>query len=202
MSGNMDPMAADRRGDEDAKLVRSALGGELGAFDSLVGRYQRQATAVAYRLLNNRDDAMEVVQDSFLKAYEKLDSLSKPGRFGAWLMRIVTNLSLNRRRARALRQAASLDEFAESGENRQGFQTPDPRAAAPDQAASTEDLKGLINTAIEELPEAQRKALLLFSVARMPQKQVAETLGCSIETVKWNVFTARRKLKEILKEYL
>lgn len=75
----MDSMAADRQGAEDAELVAAVLQGQLPAFDELVGRYQRKATAVAYRLLGNRDDAMEVVQDAFLRAYEKLGTLSAPG---------------------------------------------------------------------------------------------------------------------------
>ncbi len=197
----MEPTAADRRGD-DAKLVRKVMRGELAAFDELVARYQRQATAVAYRLLNNRDDAMEVVQDAFLKAYDKLGSLSKPDRFGGWLMRIVSNLSLNRRRGRALRRTASLEALAESDEGRAGFNPADPRAISPADAASAKDVQELLARAIDELPDNQRQALVLFSIGELPQKEVAEIIGCSVEAVKWHVFTARKKLKEKLKDYL
>ena len=198
----MDRIAADQRDKDDAQQVRAALRGELPAFELLVRRYQRQATAVAYRLLNNRDDAMEVVQDAFLKAYEKLDSLSRAERFGAWLMRIVSNLALNRRRARALRKAASLDDISDAGETEGQPNWPDLKALSPEAAASANDLRSLIGRAIDELPEMQRQALLLFSINRMPQKQVAKMLGCSVEAVKWNVFAARKKLKDKLKDYL
>ena len=189
-------------GGDEALLVRVALGGDLGAFDKLVERYQRQATAVAYRLLNHRDDAMEVVQDAFLKAFDKLATLSKPERFGPWLMRITSNLALNRRRSRALRRTASLDNRPDDADGRGELNLPDPHAESPLEAASGKELKAKIAAAIDELPEMQRQALVLFSIAKLPQKEVAEQLGCSVQAVKWHVFTARKKLKEQLEEYL
>lgn len=194
---------ADQTGDpavEVGRLVRSALAGDLAAFDTLVERYQRQATAVAYRLLNHRDDAMEVTQDAFLRAFDKLATLSSPEQFGPWLMRIVSNQALNRRRSRALRQTASLD--AADSDGRGEWNLPDRRAESPVEAASSKELKGKIAEAIDELPEMQRQALVLFSIARLPQKEVARQLGCSVQAVKWHVFSARKKLKEQLEEYL
>jgi RNA polymerase sigma-70 factor (ECF subfamily) len=199
--------ASDRQGPPeagDAELVRAARRGDLGAFEVLVARYQRQATAVSYRLLNNRDDAMDVVQDAMLKAYDKLDTLKRPSHFGPWLMRIVNNLSLNKRRSRALRKAASLDAIAAGGDEdgRGELNRPDTRTESPVSAASAEEVKELIARAIENLPDMQRQALVLFSMEGMPQKEVARLLGCSVEAVKWHVFTARKKLKEKLKDYL
>ncbi len=79
---------------------------------------------------------------------------------------------------------------------------PDPSAVTPEQAASARDVQRLIAEALAELPEMQRQALVLFSIEKLPQKEVAEVLGCSVETVKWHVFTARRKLKDTLRDYL
>src|SRR3712207_8101476 len=84
----------------DGQLVERVLSGERGAFDELVRRYQRQAVAVSYRLLGNSHDALEVTQDAFLKAFSSLATLQKSEAFGGWLMRIVSNLSLNFRRDR------------------------------------------------------------------------------------------------------
>ena len=197
------PARADQTGDpavDVGRLVRSALAGDLAAFDTLVERYQRQATAVAQGLLNHRDDAMEVTQDAFLRAFDKLATLSSPEQFGPWLMRIVSNQALNRRRSRALRQTASLDAAGSDG--RGEWNLPDRRAESPVEAASSKELKGKIAEAIDELPEMQRQALVLFSIARLPQKEVARQLGCSVQAVKWHVFSARKKLKEQLEEYL
>lgn len=185
---------------DDAKLVAAARRGELSAFDDLVARYQRQATSVAYRLLSNMDDALEVTQDAFLRAYEKLGSLTKAERFGPWLLRIVSNLALNKRRSRALRRAIPLD--AGDDDSGRDLQPVDTSAIQPDEAASAQDVQRLLKAAIAELPEMQQKALIMFCIEQLPQKDIAQTLGCSVEAVKWHVFTARKKMKDKLKDYL
>jgi len=191
----------DGREPGDGELVRSAKRGDLGAFEMLVERYQRQATAVSYRMLSNREDAMDVVQDAFLKAFDKLDTLSQPGRFGPWLMRIVSNLSLNFRRSRALRKTDPLgnpdDDLAHGRDSR-----PDASMPEPSDQISAKELGKLLDQAIRRLPEMQRQALVLFSTEKLPQKEIAGMLGCSVEAVKWHVFTARKKLKEQFKDFL
>src|ERR1700730_18372900 len=97
-------------GPPDGELVARSLKGDRKAFDELVRRYQRQAGAVAYRLLGSSHDALEVTQDAFLKAYSSLSTLQKPEAFGGWLMRIVSNLSLNFRRSRKTRHQLPLDD--------------------------------------------------------------------------------------------
>src|SRR3954468_12242217 len=106
----MDPQASEAMkdgaspaGPSDGQLVSQVLAGKRKAFDELIRRYQRQAVAVSYRLLGNTQDSLEVTQDAFLKAFTSLESLQKPEAFGGWLMRIVSNLSLNYRRSRKTR---------------------------------------------------------------------------------------------------
>src|SRR5215207_11522662 len=94
----------------DGQLVGRAIDGDRKAFDELIVKYQRQAVAVSYRLLGNTNDALEVTQDAFLKAFTSLDTLQKPEAFGGWLMRIVSNLSLNYRRSRKTRSSVPLAE--------------------------------------------------------------------------------------------
>ena len=95
----------------DGQLVGRVLDGDRKAFDELIVRYQRQAVAVSYRLLGNTQDALEVTQDAFLKAFTSLATLQKAEAFGGWLMRIVSNLSLNFRRGRKNRQQLPLDDL-------------------------------------------------------------------------------------------
>src|SRR5512133_3992013 len=95
----------------DGHLVEQVLAGQRQAFDELIVRYQRQAVAVSYRLLGNSQDALEVTQDAFLKAFTSLSTLQKPEAFGGWLMRIVSNLSLNYRRSRKTRSQLPLDDL-------------------------------------------------------------------------------------------
>src|SRR5688572_17520598 len=92
----------------DRELIVRVLDGDRPAFDVLIARYQRQAVAVSYRLLGNGHDALDVTQDAFYKAFNSLATLQNPDAFGGWLMRIVSNLSLNYRRGRKTRTKAQL----------------------------------------------------------------------------------------------
>jgi RNA polymerase sigma-70 factor, ECF subfamily len=189
----------------DGELVRQTLRQNPQAFDELIRRYQRQAVAVAYRLLGNTQDALEVTQDAYLKAFSGLAGLQKPEAFGGWLMRIVSNLSLNMRRARKSRRQQPLDDAMGLTD---GAQT-DPAAGKwtagagdPLHQLQSAELGQRLNEALAELPEKQRLAITLFTLEQMPQKQVADILECSVEAVKWHVFQGRKKLKEMLKDHL
>src|SRR5213594_1405695 len=109
---NRDPSSA---GPTDGQLVEQTLAGKRECFDELIRRYQRQDVAVSWRLLGNSQDALEVTQDAFLKAFTSLATLQKPEAFGGWLMRIVSNLSLNYRRGRKTRSQLPLDDLLASG---------------------------------------------------------------------------------------
>jgi RNA polymerase sigma-70 factor (ECF subfamily) len=183
----------------DAAVVRQVLAGDRKAFNELVLRYQRSAMAVSYRLLGKAEDAQEVVQEAFLKAYKSLNTLEKPEAFAGWLMRIVSNLSLNARRNRATRKTGALDEMLDQGVR-------DPQAGGdsvdPERVLEGHELGDRLKLALEQLPEKQRLAVLMFTIEGLPQKQVAEALECSVEAVKWHVFQARKKLKELLKDVM
>lgn len=188
---------------DDAELVDAVLHGDRSAFDNLVRRHQRRVTARAYRLLGNVDDANEVAQEAFLRAYRKLSSLSDPKRFGSWLMRIATNQALNFRRGRAVRKTLHFEDFADENSPADGASNrEDSHAVNPGEAVSAGELSDRIRRELEALPDKQRQALVLFSIEKLPQKQVAKMLGLSVEAVKWHVFSARKKLKERLGEYL
>jgi RNA polymerase sigma-70 factor (ECF subfamily) len=182
----------------DGTLVRQVLGGQRVAFDELIRRYQRQAVAVSFRLLGNSHDALEVSQDSFLKAFASLATLEKPEAFGGWLMRIVSNLSLNYRRSRKIRSQLPLDDLLGPSEPTQA----EGPGVDPVRSLEGKELGARLHEALNQLPEKQRLAIVLFTIQEMPQKQVAETLGCSVEAVKWHVFQGRKRLKELLKDHL
>jgi RNA polymerase sigma-70 factor, ECF subfamily len=175
----------------DGHLVREVIAGRRQAFDELIRRHQRQAFSVSYRLLGRSEDALEVTQNSFLKAFTSIGTLQQPEAFAGWLMRIVSNLSLNYRRGRKSNQQLPLDDLLETD----GLDDPTHRLAG-------REIGGELQKALAQLPEKQRLALMMFTVDQMPQKAVAEALDCSVEAVKWHVFQARKKLKELLKDYL
>lgn len=194
-----------RPGPTDGELVRRVMSGDRKAFDLLIMKYQRQAVAVSYRLLGNTHDALEVTQDAFLKGFKSLDTLQKPDAFGGWLMRIVSNLSLNFRRSRKVRSQLPLDDLlgratGDAGDH--GGSEWMSQSGDPVRAMESRELGIKLQEALQQLPEKQRLAIVMFTIQEMPQKQVADALQCSVEAVKWHVFQGRKKLKEILKEHL
>ena len=190
----------------DGELVARSLSGDRSAFDELIKRYQRQAVAVSYRLLGSSHDALEVTQDAFLKAYGSLATLQKPDAFGGWLMRIVSNLSLNYRRSRKTRRQLPLDDLlgptgSQQGESGGGSEWM-AGSGDPVHKLESREMGERLQDALKQLPEKQRLAIVMFTIEEMPQKQVAESLNCSVEAVKWHVFQGRKKLKELLKGYV
>lgn len=188
-------------GRRDADLVARTLAGDATAFDDLIRTHERKAVAVASRMLGNLQDGLDVAQDAFLRAYRSLGTLKQPERFGPWLMRIVSNLSLNYRRSRKATSSMPVEDLL-TGESLSGSGPGPASTNTPDEAASTAELSERIEQAIAELPEKQRAALVLFAIEGLAQKEVAEVLECSVELVKWNVFQARKKLKKELAEFL
>ncbi|MBI4719311.1 MAG: sigma-70 family RNA polymerase sigma factor [Planctomycetes bacterium] len=188
----------------EVAAVRRAQAGDAAAFAALVRLYQRRVVSVAFRLLGNAEDASDVGQDAFVRAFRNLAQLDDPARFGPWLMRVVTNLALNYRRSRAGRAASPLDDTETATADLRNPRTGQALEVAleDDDGAMPEELRAAISRGLEQLPEKQRLALVLFSVEGMPQKEVAEILDCSIELVKWNVFQARRKMRDLLDKFL
>jgi RNA polymerase sigma-70 factor (ECF subfamily) len=201
---------APPQGPSDGDLVRQVIAGKNRAFDQLIERYQRQAVAVSYRLLGNTHDALEVTQDAFLKAFSSIATLQKPDAFGGWLMRIVSNLSLNFRRGRKTKSKSQLplDDLLGSTEGGAadagigGGSEWMSKSGDPVRKLESQELGTKLQEALNQLPEKQRLAILMFTIEEMPQKDVAEALDCSVEAVKWHVFQGRKKLRELLKEQM
>lgn len=203
--GSIMPQAPEQAAQAALELgwVLAARTGDRQAFGQLAKAYQRQCAAVALRLLGNTHDAGELVQDALIKAFCNLGQLKDSDRFGPWLMRIVTNLALNFRRSRGLRQSISLERTNgnEEGDSLRSTLASDGMDT-PDRPITSAELGSAIQEAIDALPEKQRLALVMFAIEKMPQKEVAEVLECSVEAVKWHVFTARKQLRKALAEYV
>jgi RNA polymerase sigma-70 factor (ECF subfamily) len=187
---------------QELAWVIAAKAGDRLAFGKLAQQYQRQCVAVALRLLGNAHDAAELVQDALIKAYRSLHQLQQAERFGPWLMRIVTNLALNFRRSRVRRQTISIEQSSSYGEGEDLRSTlAGGTQNMPEKPLTSAELGEAIHKALEELPEKQRIALVMFAIEKMPQKDVADVLNCSVEAVKWHVFMARKQLKKSLASY-
>jgi RNA polymerase sigma-70 factor (ECF subfamily) len=174
------------------RLVEASQAGGRSAFDELVRLYQRRAMQVAVRMLGDANEAAEAVQNAFVKAYLGIDKLREPGRFEVWLLRIVTNAAISQRRA-AKRRANGI-KVTDCHE--------DNGAVSLADKAIGEELKEAIRAAMGKLSKKEAKAISLFGLEGLSQREVAEIMGCSVTAVGWYVFEGRQKLKTLLKEYL
>ena len=174
------------------RLVEAAKAGDRDAFDELVRFYQRRAMELAVKLLGNVTEAAEVVQAGFVKAYLNIGKLKKPERFGVWLLRIITNQAISKRRSakRALDKIQITDSYESS------------KTALPLENSITEELKKAIYHAMLKLSKKEAKAISLCGLEGLAYKEVAQIMRCSVPAVRWHVFQARQKLKKLLKEYL
>jgi RNA polymerase sigma-70 factor, ECF subfamily len=171
---------------QDARLVERVLGGDAEAYGELVARHMRRAFAIAWRILEHREDAEDVVQDSFLRALERLDTLDLGRPFRPWFYRIVLNQALNFRRARSVRATQPLPEQL-AGD-----------APGPERAAEDAALGAALRTAVAALPERQRTIVQLAELEGLSSGEVAAILEISAGTVRWHLHEARRTLRAVL----
>lgn len=202
----MESMGSQPTAPSDGDLVRSVLAGKRQAFDDLVRRHFKAAVSLAYLRLGNTEDAQEVAQEAFMRAYTGLDTLHNPDAFVGWLLRTVSNLALNFRRGRRLRKNPGLDEAIVSGDHNpgQGGVQSDfsVQSVKPSRALEDRELGDRRRQAMAQLPEKQRLAIEMFAIEGRSQKDVADALDCSVEAVKWYVFQGRKKLRELLADVI
>jgi RNA polymerase sigma-70 factor (ECF subfamily) len=180
----------------DEQLLRCSAAGDRGALEELFRRYRLPAYRVAYRLLGNEADALDAVQDGFVKALTHLQSFQGRSSFKTWLLRVVSNASLDLGRQRGRRDVLRL-EAAQHNDN------PDKALTTADETArglERTDLRARIDAALGRLSEAHRQTFVLHADAELSYREVADALGISIGTVMSRLFYARQKLREYLIE--
>ena len=184
-----EPESAGASPPGEAALIARVQRGDVAAFDALVRAHERRAFAVAYRVMGQRQDAEDLVQESFMAALERIDGFDTTRPFAPWLLRIVVNKGLNARRARALRTTDAMpDEVI---------------GHAPSQHEELEEteLRQRLRDAIAQLPERQRLVIQLFELDGLSAGEVAEILDISPGTVRWHAHEARAALRRTLAGY-
>lgn len=195
-------MAFDEQTD-DQTLVRATLDGQRAAFDLIVERYRRSVYQVCFRFVGNHEDASDLAQDAFIRAYRALGKFKGDAALGTWLYRIAVNVSLNR-----LALKRPPHESIDAG--------PDPRAAEgsaaaierrvledtagerPDEPVMRAERAAIVKAAIARLPTKQRATLILRVYHELPHEEIAKMLGSSVGAVKANFFHALQNLKRLL----
>lgn len=181
---------------DEVRLIAAAADGDRTAQKELFERYRTAAFAVAVRITGKREDALDVVQDAFIKVFDRLATFNQQSTFKTWLLRIVTNQALDSRRRKRVRLAASLDA-AEPGER--GMDPPAPdETTRPDAGLAREELAARLQAAMESLPPDQRSVLALHASGDMTYGEIAEVLGVPIGTVMSRLYHARKKVQALL----
>lgn len=181
----------------DEHLLARAIGDCKEALEELFRRYRLLAYRVAYRLLNNEADALDAVQEAFVKALTHLPSFQGRSSFKTWLLRVVSNASLDLGRQRGRREALSMDALGQKGR-----EDLEPLIEAePGHNLEREDLRRTIEEALAQLPPAQRQTFVLHAEAELSYREVADVLGISIGTVMSRLYYARQKLRAYLEKW-
>ncbi len=184
----------------DVALVERARAGDLAAFDQLVRQYERQLFRIAQHITQNREDAQDVVQDAFFKAYQKLEQFQGNSKFYTWLVRIAVNEALMRLRKRRTAKTVSMDEDVqtEEGSLPRDFADWGPN---PEQQYKQSELKEILQKTIQGLPPGFRTVFTLRDVEGLSTEETAEALKLSIPAVKSRLLRARLQLRERLSRY-
>lgn len=185
----------------DVALVERARGGDAAAFEKLVRQYDRPIFRVAQHITQNREDAEDIVQDVFLKAYNKLNQFQGNSKFSTWLTRIAVNESLMRLRKRKTSRTVSMDQDVqtEEGSIPRDFAdwTPDP-----EQQYSQSELGDILKKTIAGLSPGFRTVFTLRDIENLSTEETAQALGLSVPAVKSRLLRARLQLRERLSRYL
>ncbi len=170
--------------DDEHGWIELSRQGDAAAFEKLVERYQHMVHALTYRMTGSLEEAEDLAQETFIHAYQQLDSFHEESRFSSWLYRIGLNLCLNWQKRNVLR-ANVYKHWAE-------------QAQSP---VNNRPLTHPLQEALLKLPPKQRAALILTTYEGLNHGEAARALGCSETTVSWRIFAARNKLRRLLKNY-
>jgi RNA polymerase sigma factor (sigma-70 family) len=186
---------------DDATLVRRAKGGDLDAYDDLVRRYQERIYATIYHMTAHHEDANDLAQETFIRAYKALGSFKGDSGFFTWLYRIAVNRTLNYLKQRKTRNHFSLNDLDLNAEH-------DPAWVAlvsektPRREASLHELQENLNMALQKLSEVHRMVVTLHDIQGLPHEEIARIMECNAGTVRSRLFYARQQLQAYLSDYL
>ncbi len=172
---------------EDDLLVQAACNGDPIAFDQLVNKYRQLVYAVAYRYTHNHEEADDLAQETFIKAYENLSGFRGEASLKTWLLRITTNLSINVKKSSRIAKDIGEEPAEFSHQQKDSLH-----------GLISKDDKDQLRRAIQRLPERQKEALLLKTYKDLTYEEVSSIMDCSVGTVKANIFHAMKKLKQML----
>jgi RNA polymerase sigma-70 factor (ECF subfamily) len=184
---------------DDRDLVERGRRGDREAFGALVRRYQDRAFNLAYQMLRNREEALDVAQEAFARAYASLPTFKGESSFTTWLHRIVVNLGIDSLRRTQRSGTTTYDDTRATPEEGEGDL---PAVDDPAAALEMKQVRDLLARGMARLPAAQRAVLLLREVEGLSYEEISRLVGCNLGTVMSRLFYARRRLRQVLKAHL
>ena len=185
---------------DELALVRAAKQGDVSAFEQLVKRYDRNIFRIANHITQNREDAEDVVQDAFLKAFRNLEQFQGNSKFYTWLVRIAVNESLMKLRRRRSDRTVSLDQEVETEEDTMPREVAD-WAPNPEQLYRQGELNEILTKTVNGLPASFRTVFVLRDIEGLSTEETAEALELSVPAVKSRLLRARLQLRDRLNKY-
>ena len=186
---------------DDRELVTAAQRGDRGAFKTLFERYHRRAYALALGVVRHPDDAMDVVQEAFIKAHKYLDKFEGSASFYTWLYRIVMNLAIDHLRKQRKVKPVELDEARLEAEGDEPL-LPRILSGNPGQALLDKQIRGRIDQALDQLSENHRAVLVMRELEGLSYEDMAQAMNCSKGTIMSRLFHARRNMQKRLLDLL
>jgi RNA polymerase sigma-70 factor (ECF subfamily) len=181
----------------DAEMVEAVREGDATAYRGLVEKYQGRVYNVIYGMVRNREDARELTQETFVKAYRNLHGFRSDARFYTWIYRIAMNLSIDFTRRRKRAPVSGLEEDIAT-RDAEGSISEVHHADSPRRTLERKQLYKSIMNALDELPEQQKQVILLREIEGLSYREIADVLGVAEGTVMSRLFYARKKLQKLL----
>lgn len=184
--------------EQENAVVRAVLNGDVNAFEMLVKEYEKNVYNLALRMVGNSEDAADMSQEAFIKAYNSLDSFRGDSKFSVWLYRIVSNVCLDFIRSRKRKQTVSLSMEDDNGNDVELDIADDTQS--PERLMDKRLTREAVRRGLASLPPGQRQILLLREIQGLSYDEIAEVLNVEAGTVKSRIFRARKKLSAFLLE--
>jgi len=187
----------------DAQLIEKFLKGDVNAFNTLVRRWEKSIYNFLLRQAGKPEEAKDLCQEAFIRAYRSLKQLRDPQKFSTWMYRIALNACRDEMKKRQRRKTFSLNGFDEHGEDspNPGLEMEKNASTDPHIAAQNRDVKALLNRALQTIPEEQRVVIIMKEYQGLKFTEIAETLGISVNTAKSRMYYGLSALKKVFDQW-
>lgn len=185
---------------EDVELVKRCQNGDTKAYNELVTRYRGKVYAMIYNMVRNEQDAWDLAQDGFLKAWKSIGHFRGQSAFYTWLYRIMTNVTIDWLRKKQIQAGTEFDDAVELHNIDPGSTTTPKSEPLPDVRMEQAEIRKRIDAALQKLSPEHRAVVVMKEIDGLQYNEIAEALDCSLGTVMSRLFYARKKLQTLLKD--